>query len=193
MTAFATSAPALDRPTARRRARRELTPLVLLGGMILLAPLRARLDAQVGGIPLGTQAPSAMVETLDGKAVDLASYIGKGKPVVLEFWATWCPLCRRLEPTMAAARAKHADEVTFIGIGVAANQTPERQRAHIEANRMTGTYVFDRTDAAQKAYTALHTSYVVVLDAKGVVVYTGMGDTQDIEAAVQKGLAGSPR
>lgn len=155
----------------------------------LLALLAARpLPSQAGGIPLGTQAPSAMVETLDGAPLDLASYAGKGKPVVLEFWATWCPLCRRLEPVMQAARTKYGDRVTFVSVGVAANQTPERQRAHAEANRMTGEFVFDRHDAAQKAYTVLHTSYVVVLDAKGVVVYTGMGDAQDIDAAVRKGL-----
>jgi cytochrome oxidase Cu insertion factor (SCO1/SenC/PrrC family) len=163
----------------------------LVLGTALLALLTARpLLAQVGGIPLGTQAPSAMVETMDGAPIDLASYAGKGKPVVLEFWATWCPLCRRLEPAMQAARTTYADRVTFVSVGVAANQTPERQRAHAQANKMTGEFVFDRNDAAQKAYTVLHTSYVVVLDAKGVVVYTGMGDAQDIDAAVQKGLGG---
>lgn len=151
----------------------------------LLAP---NAQAQIGGIPLGAQAPSAMVETLDGRAIDLKRYMDQGKPVVLEFWATWCPLCRKLEPTMAAARAKYDEQVIFVSVGVSGNQTPERQRAHAEANRMTGEFVFDRHDNAQKAFSALHTSYVVVLDAKGVVVYTGMGDTQDIDAAVRKGL-----
>ena len=165
----------------------------MLGAALLALATAHPLHAQVGCIPLGTQAPSAMVETLDGTPLDLASFAGKGKPVVLEFWATWCPLCRRLEPAMQAARTKYADRVTFVSVGVAANQTPERQRAHAEANKMTGEFVFDRNDAAQKAYTVLHTSYVVVLDAKGVVVYTGMGDAQDVDAAVQKGLGGMTR
>lgn len=173
--------------------RSSLSRFVSTRGLIastlfLVAASSEPLRAQVGGIPLGAQAPSAMVETLDGQAIDLASYIDKGKPVVLEFWATWCPLCRRLEPTMAAARSKFGEQVTFVSVGVSGNQTPERQRAHAEANKMTGEFVFDRHDNAQKAFTALHTSYVVVLDAKGIVVYTGMGDTQDIDAAVRKGL-----
>ena len=41
------------------------------------------------GLPVGAKAPGAVVQTLDGKRVDLSSYIGKG-PVVLEFWALWC-------------------------------------------------------------------------------------------------------
>ena len=47
-------------------------------------------------------APAAKVHTLDGKEADLAQYIGK-TPVVMEFWATWCPNCKELEPTLLAA------------------------------------------------------------------------------------------
>ncbi len=160
---------------------------------LVVAPSRQPLAAQEGsvsaGIAVGTKAPGAMVETLDGRAIDLASYVAQGKPVVLEFWATWCPLCRKLEPAMQAARTKYADQVLFVSVGVSANQSPERQRAHVEANGMGGEFVFDRHDAATKAFAVPHTSYVVVLDARGVVVYTGVGEKQDIDAAVRKGLA----
>src|SRR5512146_3462302 len=77
--------------------------------------------AQDGGIAVGTEAPSARVVTLDGKAVDVADYYD-GKPVVLEFWATWCPLCKKMEPAMEAARQRHADGVHFVSVGVTANQ-----------------------------------------------------------------------
>ena len=158
---------------------------------LLLASAPAPLAAQASGIAVGLKAPAAMVESLDGAPMDLASVIGKGKPVVLEFWATWCPLCKRLEPAMGAARTKYADQVTFVSVGVSANQSPERQRAFATANAMTGLLVFDRNDMAVKAYSVPHTSYVVVLDGSGTVVYTGVGDSQDIDAAVRKGLGGA--
>ena len=158
---------------------------------LLLASGPAPLAAQASGIAVGLKAPAAMVESLDGAPMDLASVIGKGKPVVLEFWATWCPLCKRLEPAMGAARTKYADQVTFVSVGVSANQSPERQRAFATANAMTGLLVFDRNDMAVKAYSVPHTSYVVVLDGSGTVVYTGVGDSQDIDAAVRKGLGGA--
>jgi thiol-disulfide isomerase/thioredoxin len=143
--------------------------------------------AQDAGITLGADAPAAAVEMLDGAKVDLTKYYGD-KPVVLEFWATWCPLCKKLEPKFQAVRAKYAGRVTFVGVGVSANQTPERQRDYVAKEMLSGEYVFDRDDAATKAFAAPHTSYVVVIDKHKKVVYTGVGPEQDIEAAVKKAL-----
>ena len=78
-------------------------------------------------------------------------------------------------------------------VGVSANQSPERQRAFAAASGMTGMLVFDRDDKAVKAFSVPHTSYVVVLDGGGTVVYTGVGESQDIDAAVRKGLGGATR
>jgi hypothetical protein len=47
---------------------------------------------------------------------------------------------------------------------------------------------FDRKGTATDAYDAAATSYVVVLDKAGIVVYTGLGGSQNIEAAVKKAL-----
>ena len=153
--------------------------------LTLVAALPALAAAQETGIAIGAAAPSAKVHTLDGTQVALGDYLGK-KPTVLEFWATWCPLCKQLEPAMKAAREAHANDVTFIGINVPQNQTPEKVRDFVAKNGMKGLYLYDTDGAAYKAYSAPHTSYVVVLNAAGKVVYTGVGGAQDIEAAIAK-------
>lgn len=173
--------------------RSMLAAASLVALALLASPTSTSLAAQESGIVVGLKAPGAMVESLDGAPMDLASMIGKGKPVILEFWATWCPLCRKLEPAMAAARSKYAEQVTFVSVGVSANQSPERQRAFAAASGMTGILVFDRNDMAVKAYSVPHTSYVVVLNGTGTVVYTGVGESQDIDAAVRRGLSGPSR
>lgn len=155
--------------------------------LIAFAAGSRRALAQEGGIAVGASAPGAAVQTLDGKAADLSQYIGK-TPVVLEFWATWCPLCKKLEPAMRAARAKYADRVTFVSVGVKDNQTAEKQMAYANEMHLSGTFVFDRDGKAVAAYKAPHTSYVVVIDTVGKVVYTGVGPEQNIDAAVAKAL-----
>jgi thiol-disulfide isomerase/thioredoxin len=141
--------------------------------------------AQEGGIMVGATAPSAAVVMLDGTATELSRFYGD-KPVVIEFWATWCPLCKALEPAMQAAREKHAGKVTFVSVGVSSNQSAMRQKEYMEKQHMAGEFVFDQSDAAVKAFMAPHTSYVVVIDKHRKVVYTGVGEKQDIEAAIQK-------
>jgi thiol-disulfide isomerase/thioredoxin len=160
--------------------------LALLAGLFAVtatALTATAARAQNTGIPVGSAAPSAMVHTLDGKAVDIASYVGK-KPVVIEFWATWCPLCKQLEPQLAAAKEKHGANVEFIGVTVPQNQTPEKAKAFIAKYQMKGTFLFDTDGAAYKAFSAPHTSYVVVISKSGKVMYTGVGGKQDIEAAL---------
>ena len=162
----------------------------LLAAAVLLAAPAHRALAQDGGIAVGEKAPAAAVQTLDGKASDLGEYVGK-KPMVLEFWATWCPLCRKLEPAMQAARAKYGDRVEFISVGVPQNQTPEKQKAYADEKRLGGEFVFDRDGKAIAAYKVPHTSYLVVVDGGGKVVYTGVGAEQDVDAAVRKALPGA--
>jgi len=145
----------------------------------------APLVAQEGGIDVGTMAPAASVVRLDGSTTNLSEYYGD-KPVVLEFWATWCPLCKKLEPSMQAARERHAGAVKFVSVGVPSNQTAEKQRMYVDKQQLTGDYVFDKDGAAVAAFKVPHTSYIVIVDRDRKVVYTGVGAEQDIEAALKK-------
>ncbi|MGV3710405.1 MAG: TlpA family protein disulfide reductase [Gemmatimonas sp.] len=154
-------------------------------GVALFAITASILPAQDVGIAVGSKAPTAEVQTLDGKTVALSSYMA-GMPVVMEFWATWCPLCKKLEPSLAAAKEKYAGKVRFVGVGVSQNQSAERQQTFITQQKLKGDFVFDANNAATAAYKVPHTSYVVVVDAAGTVVYTGVGAEQDIDAAVQR-------
>jgi thiol-disulfide isomerase/thioredoxin len=169
------------------RNTKHLVRLVFAAAIAAVAAPSAR--AQEGGIMVGAEAPSAKVSMLDGMGADLAKFYGD-KPVVLEFWATWCPLCKKLEPALQAAREKYAGKVTFVGVGVSSSQTAMKQKEYIEKQHLTGEYVFDDAGAAVKAFMAPHTSYIVVIDSHRKVVYTGVGPDQDIEAAVKKGLGG---
>jgi thiol-disulfide isomerase/thioredoxin len=127
------------------------------------------------------------VYTLDGNPADLAQYIGK-TPVLIEFWATWCPNCAELEPTMLEVAKKYGDRVKFVGVAVSVNESPARVKAFVAKHGLPGDQYFDTRGDASGAYDAPATSYVVVVDKTGKVVYTGLGGKQDLEAAIKKVL-----
>jgi len=160
-------------------------------GLLLLAP--AALRAQdVIGIPVGQTPPAVTVEDLNGDTVSFARWVGK-KPVIVEFWATWCPICEALLPRMAAAQRKFGERAEFVVVAVAVNQSKSSVRRHIEKHPMPFTFLWDGNGAAGRAFQAPSTSYIAVLDAKGKVVYTGVGDDQNIEAALEKALNGAEK
>ena len=150
-------------------------------GLLAMAPLRA----QESGIEVGVRGPAAALETLDGKAVDLGQYVGK-TPVLLEFWATWCGNCKQLEPHLKAMHAKYGKQVKFVGVAVSVNQSPTLVKRYVAKHAMPGDQLYDRKGNATGAYDVPATSYIVVLDRTGKVVYTGLGGEQKLEAALRR-------
>jgi len=151
----------------------------------VLAAAVAPLGAQDVGLAVGTKAPVVAVEDLDGKSVDLGQYIGH-QPVVLEFWATWCPLCKALEPSLKAAHARYGRTVRFVAIGVGVNQSPVSIKRHLAEHPLPFPVLYDAAGAAVRAYDAPTTSYIVVVNKAGTVAYTGTGAEQDIAAVLER-------
>ena len=154
------------------------------GALSVVAPRAAR--AQDTGLPLGSTAPKAIVNTLDGKTVNLAD-VAKG-PAVIEFWATWCENCEHLLPALKRAHATYGSKVKFVGVSVSVNQSPKRVQLHVAKYGVPGLQLYDTQGNATGAWDVPATSYVVVLDKAGKVVYTGVGGDQDLEAAIRKAL-----
>lgn len=165
---------------------RSLILAVAVGGASVLAVVPPA-GAQALGIAKGKRAPAAIVQTLDGKSVDLGSYIGR-TPMLIEFWATWCAQCHELEPALVAAHRKYASQMKFIGVAVSVRQSRERLKAYVARHKLTYEVLFDADANASDAYEVPATSYVVVVNRKGEIVYTGLGGSQNLEAAIRKAL-----
>ena len=141
--------------------------------------------SQEVGLPLGSPAPSAMVEDLDGNPVQLLDLM-KGKPALLEFWATWCENCEALQPQLDQIHARYGDRLQVVAVAVAVSQSVRRVKRHLETNDPGYPFLWDADGSAVRAFKAPTTSVVVLLDADGTVVYTGSGRAQDLLAAVAR-------
>ncbi|HEX6964216.1 MAG TPA: TlpA disulfide reductase family protein [Gemmatimonadaceae bacterium] len=168
--------------------RSSFVTLVVAATLAAATPaLAPALHAQDIGIDVGTKAPAASLVTLDGKPANLSQFIGKS-PVFIEFWATWCPNCRELEPTLLEMVKKYGGQMQFVGVAVSVNESPELVKRYAAKHDFTHHILYDRAGDATTAYNVPATSYVVVLDKSGTVVYTGLGGDQNLEAAIEKGL-----
>ena len=146
-------------------------------------------SAQEVSLPLGAVPAAATLQDLDGNAVRLQDVIA-GRPALLEIWATWCPLCEELQPQLDRIRAERGDELAIVAIAVAVNQNPRRIKRHLERHDPGYPHLYDARGEAVRALNAATTSIVVMLDAEGRVVYTGVGGDQDLLAEVER-LLGS--
>ncbi|HUF28281.1 MAG TPA: TlpA disulfide reductase family protein [Gemmatimonadaceae bacterium] len=188
MQDLTTFAAAPRRHSALPARRALLTALAASATLLIAAGVTSRAGAQDIGIRVGQKAPTAVIESLDGAPADLAQWIGR-TPVLLEFWATWCGNCRQLEPTLRAAHDKYGDRVRFIGIAVSVNQSQERVRRHMAQHRMPlHDMLYDRDADLSEAFEVPATSYIVVIDSTGTVVYTGLGGRQNLDAALEKAV-----
>lgn len=187
-TVLAAPGPGLPRPSAGRpvgAAPRAWPPLAL-AVLLALAFLPATAGAQEVGLPVGTQAPAASLEDLDGNPVQLLDYVEEGTPTLIEFWATWCELCEELQPQLDRIQAEHGDRVKVVAVAVAVAQSVRRVRRHLEDHDPGYPYLWDAAGEAVRAYRAPTTSVVVLLDGSGQVVYTGSGGDQDLVGEVER-------
>ncbi len=154
--------------------------------MALAAPVA--ITAQEGedglGLPAGTPAPDAQVEDMEGNEVSLLEVIG-GRPALIEFWASWCEQCEALQPEIDRVQERFGEKVAVVAVAVAVSQSRRRVRRHVDRHAPGYDYVYDANGEAVRAYKALTTSIVVLVDGEGRVVSTGVGPEQELVKALE--------
>lgn len=101
-----------------------------------------------GGPRVGDQAPDFTLTTLDGTKVTLSDY--RGKPVVVNFWASWCNPCRDEFPRFREALAAHRGK--FVMLGVDYKDIVSDARKFAKSQRATWPMLDDSANAVSRAY-----------------------------------------
>lgn len=115
-------------------------------------------------------AVEALVPDLEGRQHALSDW--KGKVVVVNFWATWCPPCLAELPELRALTQVPSDKVVVLGVNLIATEK-EGERAVIRfasQNKMTWTQLTDPDGLLQRAFSVTSIPTTVVLDPQGRVV-----------------------
>jgi peroxiredoxin len=145
---------------------------VVIGGMRLLASDLAR--KQVSALK-DKPAPAFALVDLDGNQVELSDF--QGRPVLINFWATWCPPCREEMPDIVATYEKHKGQ----GLMVLAISSEESAvvRGFAGENKMNFPVLLDSDGAVSDVYRIRVLPTSIFVNKDGVIVHVFLGSVTE--------------
>jgi len=155
--------------------------LAAVTGLALLAALPAVRAQGRGMSPLATvvPAPTLVLPDMDGKTVDLAAY--RGKVVLVNFWATWCPPCRKEFPSLGRVR-KLFKPLEFEVIAV--NVGEDLETVFSFAGSPDFPVLFDRDSQAMARWPVKGLPTTMVIDRQGRLALRAVGGREFDDPAI---------
>ena len=133
----------------------------------------------------GMSAPDFRLETLDGDPVGLADFKGK-QPLLLVFWASWCPSCREEVPRINRIAAEYGPKgLAVLAVNVGVNDSPATAAGFRERHRMAYPVAFDQGSKISRAFGVMGVPTILLLDRQGIVRYHGATVPTDMAARWQ--------
>jgi thiol-disulfide isomerase/thioredoxin len=143
-------------------------------------------DTEESHPSLGKDAPVFKLDLLDGKSFDLASVKSK-KIIVLDFWATWCPPCRKALPILAEVTAGYADkDVVFYAVNL--QEDKDKINEFLTKEGIKCTVAMDKNSDAAKLYNVEGIPQSVIIGKDGIVQAVHVGLVPDLKDLLKQEL-----
>ena len=133
------------------------------------------------------QAPDFTALDMNGNEVKLSDYFGR--PIIINFWATWCGPCKSELPAFDNMYARYGNEVEFMMLNLTdgSRETIDRVKSFVSNEEFSFPVYFDTTLEAASTYGAYSIPMTLFIDAKGIPVHSQMGamSEETLEQLVQ--------
>lgn len=124
--------------------------------------------------------PDFTLQKLNGGTITLSEFKGK-KPVVVDFWASWCPNCRRDMPNLNRFYEKYKDNVEVIGVNLRESESTIGK--FITSKGITFPIALDPRGDASRAFGIQYTNTHFLIDINGNLIRTIPGDIRESDVA----------
>jgi len=143
--------------------------LLLLAGLLLLSVYACNERSEsVAKAEIGKPAPDFTLKAVDGRTISLSSL--RGKVVLVNFWATWCPPCREEMPSMEEMYRNYAPGgLEILAINVE-EDGPEVLPDFLKENPHTFPVLMDVEAKAQNSYGVFQFPETFVVDRNGIII-----------------------
>ena len=148
--------------------------------------------ALVASVSLFAQLPSATVTGLDGKKVDAKTFSNGGKPIIINFWATWCAPCKRELNAIAEVydEWQKTTGVKVIAISIDDTRSSARVAPYVSGQGWEYEVYLDPNGDLKRAMNVQNVPHTMLLDGNGKIVYQhnvyNPGDENELYAKVKK-------
>jgi len=116
------------------------------------------------------------LNTLDGNSIQLSDFSAQGKPVLLYFFASWCPFCARDFSALEKIYPDYQDDVVIVAIDIDPQETASQISAYKAKYPGISEAVFAQADAiVLSAYGVRTTTTKYAIDREGGIIYAGSG------------------
>jgi len=149
---------------------------LLIAGPFWLWTSRLPVTANPGELTpapaVGRVAPDFTLKTVEGETVQLSAL--RGKPVVLNFWATWCGPCQREMPSLQTASQRFAGQVNFVGVDQ--GETPQVVMDYLKELGVDFTTSLDTDMKVGDTYQVKGMPTTFFVDSDGVIRQMWVGE-----------------
>lgn len=140
--------------------------------------------SQIGTLKIGAKAPNFELTTLTGEKMKLSDY--KGKKIMLNFWATWCPPCKAEMPEMEKFYQQKPNDLVLLAVNI----DPQNDvKGFAAKDRITFPILLDKDSSVNKMYQIMAIPTTFFIDENGIIQNKYVGEmTQDIMKKLSSAL-----